>query len=179
MTPIVLLDTCSIANFGVVHRLPLLMGVLAGQGRWTEAIAWETRKLELPMGSLPQLQAALGEPYIFDDLRDIDRIDTIRRALGGTSRKATEHLGEAQTIFAVAHVPELKGARVLTDDANAAQYARSQGIRTMSTHGVLRSAYQQNLLQCPQPFDILIEMQGRGRWVSVPSDHSGICPSRL
>lgn len=130
----------------------------------------------MPIGNLSVVQAELGEPFAFDDLADIIRIEDIRRALGGTSRRPREHYGEAETIFAVVNLPELKNAVVLTDDGNAAGYARAQGIRVMDTPAVLRSAYTQGLLDCPEPFVILQNMEARGRWVLVPPTHLSICP---
>lgn len=178
MTPLVILDCCSIINFAVIGRVPLLLEILEERGRWTEAVENETqrRSSNLPMGSFDTVQAGLGAAYQFDAITDIVRIEDIRRALGGTSRNPLEHYGEAETIYAITTLPELKGAAVLTDDSSAAAYARHQGIRVTSTPRLLADAFKRDLLQCPEPYDILVTMQAQGRWVKAPASHQLICP---
>jgi predicted nucleic acid-binding protein len=179
VTPLVVLDACSIINFAVIDQAPLLTRLLADRGRWTEGVEHEVRRHrdDLPFGCLAEVRSALGTPYEFDSISDGPKIELLRRALGGTSRKPLTHYGEAESIHAVLSLPELKEAEVLTDDDFAAQLARQRGIRVISTPKLLRRSWEEGLLDCPQPFDLLVEMQARGRWLPVPSDHHAICPT--
>jgi predicted nucleic acid-binding protein len=178
VTPLVLSDTCSLINFAVVGRVLLLADLLAGRGRWTQAVEHEVERHRdvLPRDSLPDVRAALGEPYELTAVRDIVQVEDVRRALGGTSRNPVEHAGEAESIHAILSVPELKGAELLTDDRFAAQVARQRGIRVVTTPALLRAAYHRGILRCPEPYDLLVAMRARDRWVSVPAGHELICP---
>lgn len=119
----------------------------------------------------------LGELIRVAEELGIERISPERRALGGTSRNPLSHLGEAETIHAVLTVPELMTATVLTDDRFAAHFARQQGIRVINTPTLLREAWQQGRLACPRPYELLVDMRARRRWVVMPADHNGICPT--
>jgi predicted nucleic acid-binding protein len=109
-------------------------------------------------------------------VRDIVQVEDVRRALGGTSRSPVEHAGEAESIHAILSVPELKGAELFTDDRFAAQVARQRGIRVVTTPALLRAAHRRGILRCPEPYDLLVAMRARDRWVTVPPGHEFICP---
>lgn len=178
MTPLVVLDACSIINFTIIDQAPLLARLLADRGRWTQGVEAEVRRHrdDLPFGSFDDVRSALGSPYEFDAVDDGPKIDVLRRALGGTSRNPLKHYGEAESLHAILSIPELKEAEVLTDDRFAAQLARQRGIRVVTTPGLLKAGWKHGLLACPQPWDLLVDMEARGRWVSVPANHSLICP---
>ena len=44
MTEFLFPDNTVLCNFAAVNRLDLLNSVLNGRGRWTEAVAYETRR---------------------------------------------------------------------------------------------------------------------------------------
>lgn len=178
MTPLVIPDTSSLINFAVIDRILLLADLLAGRGRWTQAVAYEVERHRdaLPRDSLHDVRAALGEPYELAGVQDIVQVENIRRALGGTSRNPVEHAGEAESIHAILSVPDLKGADMLTDDRFAAQVARQRGIRVVTTPALLRTAHRRGILRCPEPYELLVAMRARDRWVRVPAGHEFICP---
>lgn len=95
MTPLIVLDACSIINFAVIDQAALLARLPADRGRWTEAVEHEVgrHRDDLPFGSLAEVRSALGSPYEFDSISDGHAIELLRRALGGTSRKPLEHFG--------------------------------------------------------------------------------------
>jgi predicted nucleic acid-binding protein len=178
MTPLVIPDTCSILNFAVIDRVTLLAELLAGRGRWTQAVHHEVHRLRdmVPDGGITELRSVLGRPYELTELHDIVAIENIRRALGGRSREPLQHLGEAEAIHSILTVPDLKDADLFTDDAFAAQVARQRGIRVVTTPALLGQGHRDGLLPCPQPYDLLVAMRARDRWVRVPADHTSICP---
>jgi predicted nucleic acid-binding protein len=178
VTPLVIPDTCSILNFAVIGRVLLLTDLLAGRGRWTQAVRHEVDRHRgvLPGDYLADLRSALGTPLELTSVRDIIQVENVRRALGGTSRNPMAHLGEAESIHAILSVPDLKDAEMLTDDRFAAQVARQRDIRVISTPALLRTAHRKGILRCPEPYDLLVAMRARDRWVSIPPGHESICP---
>jgi hypothetical protein len=136
-------DNTVFCNFAAVSQVPLLEAVLRGRGRWVEAIAAE---VEASARYLPDLRLVcaggwLGDPIEITELEDIREIDRIRRAVfGGTDAEPTKHLGEAQTCHVLLNRTEFSGSFWITDDRDAAEYARRQGITTRDTMDLVSEA---------------------------------------
>ncbi|MGH3793505.1 MAG: hypothetical protein ACRDSP_01310 [Pseudonocardiaceae bacterium] len=64
----VLVDTCTLINFAAVERLDLLEATLDGNGRWTEAAAFEISKAAERWPGLWSVDLAgwLGDPLTLD-----------------------------------------------------------------------------------------------------------------
>ena len=68
MPSTVLVDTCTLINFAAVARLDLLEATLDGNGRWTEAAAFEIGKAADRWSGLwpADLARWLGDPLALD-----------------------------------------------------------------------------------------------------------------
>ena len=143
-------DTTVFCNFAAVGKSDLLGEFLRDRGRWTEAVMSE---VEQSRGYLPDLQRVLeggwmGEPIVLD---------------------STKHLGEATTCHIVRTRDEFKGAWWVTDDTDALQYARRQGITTMETIDLFRHAVADYDITADAAFALLLAMDAAGRNLRLPS----------
>jgi hypothetical protein len=87
MTEFLFPDNTVLCNFAAVDRLDLLRSVLAGRGRWTEAVAYEATRSASYVPALKGLLADcwLGEAIEISSEPDTRKIERIRRAVfGGT-----------------------------------------------------------------------------------------------
>jgi hypothetical protein len=116
----------------------------------------------------------LGEPIAVEAstqaLRDVD---LIRRALGGSPTRPTEHLGEAEII----HLLETTsaGAVFISDDRPAASFAKRRGIRVLDSSAVLAECFSFGDVGCPDAYELLMSMADNNRGVHIPPDHSYVC----
>ncbi|SDI90815.1 hypothetical protein SAMN05444157_0743 [Frankineae bacterium MT45] len=136
-------DNTVLCNFASVHRLDLLRSVLNGNGRWTEAIAYEASRSAAYLPDLRTLASDgwLGEPIEFESDADVAAVERLRRsAFGGTSDAPLQHLGEAQTCHLLLSRPEFAGAWWISDDREALRFARFRGITTWETSDLLELA---------------------------------------
>lgn len=171
MTEFLFPDNTVLCNFAAVHRLDLLSSVLNGRGRWTEAVAYEASRSARVLPDLGPFVASgcLGEPIEIDDTSEIQRINTIRRAVfGGTDRKPLKHLGEAQTCFLILHWNEFAGSWWISDDREAVRYARLQGITTRETIDLVRIAVAKGVIDVQEGFNLLQKMADEGRHLALP-----------
>ncbi|WP_322751250.1 MULTISPECIES: hypothetical protein [unclassified Frankia] len=116
----------------------------------------------------------LGAPFRLDEAGD-EKVDLIRRGLGGRSAEPLRHLGEAESI----RVLERTDARdriFITDDGPAADFVRRRpsGLRVLDAAGVLAEAYAFGEVGCPQAYDLLKAMWEYPREIRVPP-HREVC----
>jgi hypothetical protein len=174
-----LVDTCTLINFGVVDRMDLIRAALGPAARWVAAVEREARKSVAHVPSLDHTWCRnwLGEAIDVDEPADIDAVETLRLALGGTRRKPLQHLGEAQSLRVIATRPDLAGAIFVSDDASAVDLARRNDIPVWTTRHILRACYDTERIGCPEAYELLRDMrESHGRGVRVPPDHTTVCP---
>ena len=134
-------DTTVLRAFASVSRLPLLKDTLRGRGRWPDAVAHETARAARvhPCLAAVARDGWLGDPIEIDDAEDIAQVERLRRAVfGGSSREPLRRLGEAQTCHLI--LRRYAGSSWITDDRDARQYARAQGITTRDTLDLIAEA---------------------------------------
>lgn len=168
-------DNTVLCNFAAVSRLPLLETVLSGRGRWVEAIAAEVEASSRFLPDLRLISAGgwLGDPIEITDLEDVRQIERIRRAVfGGTATEPTRHLGEAQTCHVLLTRSTFTGSLWITDDRDAAEYARRQGITTRDTMDLVSEAVVDGSCTRDEGFKLLHRMVACGRHLRVPEHPS-------
>jgi predicted nucleic acid-binding protein len=107
----------------------------------------------------------------------VQQIDLIRRALGGSARLPTQHLGEAQTIYHIGNVEP--NAVFATDDRDAYNTALRKNLRVIDTPDILNDCYEARVLGCPEAYELLHKMAASGRGVAIPESHWYICPANV
>lgn len=165
-------DNTVLCNFAAVHRVQLLEAVLDGRGRWVEAVAQEATASSHYLPDLTKLHSngTLGEPIEITDLTDISLIERTRRsALGGLASEPRKHLGEAQTCHVIAHWSEYSGSFWISDDQDALEYALIKGITSRETKDLISEAIVSGLIGRSDAYQLLTEMRGLGRHLSVPA----------
>lgn len=171
MTPAVFPDNTVLCNFATIGRVDLLADILRGRGRWAEAVAYEA---DMSSRHLPDLRRIaregwLGEPIEITDAKQVEQVERIRRAVfGGSEAQPTRHLGEAQTIHLIRTSPELNGAWWVTDDREALDYGRRQGLTVKDTTDLLADAVAMGDLTAAAAYDILVRMDRAGRHLRIP-----------
>ncbi|MEV0590865.1 hypothetical protein [Nonomuraea cavernae] len=164
-------DNTVLCNFAAVSELPLLEKILRGRGRWVEAIAYEAERSSRVYPELSSIARDqwLGEPIEVDDPKAIREIDAIRRAaFGGTLREPLKHLGEAQTCYVMLNWPQFARSYWITDDRDAAEYARARGITTRDTAEIVSEGVQDGCCARDEGFKLLHQMREAGRHVRLP-----------
>ncbi len=175
----IIIDASSLRNFGAIGRVDILRSHLGGLLRWVEAVESEIRDGnyddESERRTILDHWLWLGEALRFEDGKR--EIETIRRALGGTKRAGEQrrHLGEAQCIYALESLFGGDGT-FISDDRSALVMARKRGLYCLDTFDVLKNCFGEGLLECPEPFDLLVAMSKSRRGVRVPETHIYICP---
>ena len=156
-------DNTVLCNFAAVDELAILETFLDGRGRWVEAVAAETAMSARVHQALVDL-TWLGDPLEFDDPKTVGAVERIRRAVfGGTPDRATQHLGEAQTCWLL-HNDRAYGESVwITDDRQAFDYGKRQGIRTLDTAGLVAEAVARTDLTRTSGWELLARMVDSGR----------------
>jgi hypothetical protein len=164
-------DNTVLINFACASRLDLLEAILRGRGRWTEAIADEANRSARFYPDLAGIgrDGWLGDPIEVTDPIDIMIIERTRRAaFGGTVDKPLKHLGEAQTCHVIRTDPRFSGSFWITDDRDAAEYAKRQGITTRDTMDLISEGVQDACCTQDDGFKILEEMAHQRRAVRMP-----------
>lgn len=163
-------------NFAVVDRLDLLEERYGYRATWTETVQFEIRR---GLRAEPRLQRVLdcrwlGEPIAVETsaqaLRDID---LIRRALGGSPARPTEHLGEAEIIYLLEATST--GAVFISDDRPAASLAKRRGLQVLDSSAVPAECFSFGEVGCPEAYELLMAMVDNNRGVHIPPDHSYVC----
>ena len=97
----VLFDTNTLVNFAVIDRLDLLNSHYGHRAIWTETVEIELRR---GLRAEPKIRDILDANWLGDPIEiagtpdDLEQVDRIRRALGGTAANPMQHLGEAEII---------------------------------------------------------------------------------
>ena len=175
---LIVVDACTWQNFAVVDGLWVLEARYAGIASWTEAIRNE---LQRGLRAEPKLQDVLdletswlGRPVRLEG-ESLDKVDLIRRGIGGTASAPLQHLGEAEAIH---FLEQAAGRRVMfiTDDGPAADFARRRpsGIQVLDAAAVLADAFAMGDIGCPAAYDMLQAMWNYPREVRVPP-HREVC----
>jgi predicted nucleic acid-binding protein len=172
-------DTCTLINFAVVYEMDLLEATLRGRSAWTQAVHAETSTFLQRMPVLKPLieDRWLGEPIELDTEQDYREVHRLRARLGGTTAQPRKHLGEAESIHALLSRPGLSGAALLTDDRDAAELARRQGLAAWDTPRLLRDGFDMGAVGHPAAYQVLVKMRVAGRGVLVPQQCTDICPA--
>lgn len=172
MSPLVFPDNTVMCNFASVDRLDLLSGWLRGRGRWTAAVAHEVTQSARVFPPLARVRSEgwLGKPIDFDAEAEIMMIERIRRVVfGGTSMHPLQHLGEAQTCYAIAETEAFRGAWWVTDDEDAYRYAYGRGIATYRTIDIVRNFVADGDQPASGGFDLMQAMADQGRMLLLPA----------
>jgi predicted nucleic acid-binding protein len=159
-------DNTVLCNFAAVDRLRLLEEVLDGKGRWTEAVARETRLSARHLPPLSTLAADgwLGDPIEIDDQAERQAVERVRRGVFNGARTApTQHLGEAQTCVLITLRREFRASVWITDDRSAATFSRRKGIRTLETMDLMTLAVGNGLVTALEGHQLLHAMTAAGR----------------
>lgn len=163
-------DNTVLCNYACIERIDLLESLLNGNGRWTQAVAFEARKSRKVWPDLGNLfdRNILGEAI---EVHDASRVRQIRVArLGGDERKPLEHLGEAETVYLVQNSKQYEGSIWVTDDSDAYEFGKQQGIITWDTVTTLQLIVANGDISRDAAFDLLNKMQDLGRnFRRVPS----------
>lgn len=171
MTNFLFPDNTVLCNFAAVERLDLLKSVLAGNGRWTEAVAYEASRSARVLPALEELIDVgwLGDAIEIDDESDAQQINRIRRAVfGGTTDQPLKHLGEAQTCFVIKNWSAFSGSWWISDDREALRYARMQGITTRETVDLVSTAVVNGDVGAKDAFELMQQMASKGRVLKLP-----------
>lgn len=167
-------DNTVLCNFAAVNRLDLLRDWLRGRGRWTDAVAFEASRSQGALPALARIPAEgwLGEPIELDDK---GRVEHLRTAVfGGRRSEPFKHLGEAQTCYLVHEVAEWRGSWWVTDDRDALDFARAQGVLTLETIDIVRGIVADGDLSQRQGFDLMHQMARQDRGLRLPAKHTDL-----
>lgn len=171
MTEYLFPDNTVLCNFAVVERLDLLRSALDGQGRWTEAVAFEaSRSAEAlpPLLTVP-LEGWLGDPIEVTEPKEIRAIARIRRIVfGGTDDKPLRHLGEAQTCYIIGHWASFAGSWWISDDRASLRYARRQHITARETIDIVRMAVASGEIDAAAALRLMMDMADCDRALRLP-----------
>jgi hypothetical protein len=111
----------------------------------------------------------LQDPIEVVDPQEIQQVERIRRAVfGGAANEPTKHLGEAQTCQVILNWNEFSGSYWITDDRDAQEYARGQGIVTRDTMDLISEAIVEGHCTRDEGFRLLYGMKQNGRYLRVP-----------
>jgi hypothetical protein len=154
-----------------IDRLPLLQAILAGRGRWVEAIAYEAKKSSRTYPNLSRIRRDgwLGEPITLDAEHELAEVENIRRyVFRGRASQPLKHLGEAQTCYVIKHWPRFQDSHWITDDRDALEYASRQGITSLDTCDLIDEGIIARHLSRDEGYALLRKMVDTGRHVRLP-----------
>ncbi|MGW2216776.1 hypothetical protein ACWCSD_17460 [Nonomuraea sp. NPDC001684] len=178
MPPFFFPDTTVLSNFAYLGEVALLKQMLDGQGRWTEAVAFEIGngvRCGQPLDSLASLLGTdpwLGSPILITREADIVGVEALRRrAFAGPRLRGryTEHLGEAQSCYVILNWPQFQGSAWISDDRKAVRFGRAEGITTYETIDVVRLAIQSGLIDTETARDHMRRLCQLGRPMREPT----------
>jgi predicted nucleic acid-binding protein len=82
---------------------------------------------------------------------------------GGDPRRPLQHLGEAETLVLIQRRPGFAESVWITDDGEAARFARRKGIAVLDTVDIIRQAVAEGLVVAHEGHRLLHAMTSRGR----------------
>lgn len=171
-------DNTVLCNFACVGELRLLSELLDGNGRWVEAVAHECDKSSAFYPDLKTIavEGWLGHPVEISAEIEQRQVEGIRRAVfGGTAARATQHLGEAQTIHVISRWSDYSGSTWISDDQESLRVARRQGIAVKETQHLVAEAVQWGFIRTPgDGFAMLEQMVAEGRNPALPRTASDL-----
>lgn len=171
---ILVTDSCSLINFAASGDMDVLKaGLLVRTPRCTQAVDAELRKWVHNYPGLRPLidERWLGDPIELTRMEDRTEVGRLRTALGGTRGEPTLHLGEAESIHAMATRAELSGAVLLTDDTDATRQASRRHLVTWDTTRLLTDIHFSGDLEWDEARQILLRMETANRGVRVPANY--------
>lgn len=172
MSPSLFPDNTVLCNFACVRQLKLLARLLDGNGRWVEAVAHECDQSSAFYPDLKTIAVDgwLGDPVEISDEIEQRQVEGIRRAVfGGMAGRATQHLGEAQTIHVISRWAGYSGSIWLSDDQESLRVARRQGIAVRETQHLVAEAVQWGFIKTPgDGFAMLEQMIAEGQNPALP-----------
>lgn len=145
-------DSSVLSAFATVGRLDLLEARYAGRAHWTIEVYNE---IDRGVADTPSLGPLLIASWLTEPIRSLDvvEIERVRLALGGGPRNR-RHLGEAATIV----VATAAAMTVAVDDYDANVFARSIGLGTTTTPGILGDCISTHLISSAEAEELLVAM---------------------
>lgn len=165
-------DTTVLCSFAAVHRLDLLEEFFRGRGRWVEAVAFEVGRSARHLPDLANVVTGgwMGQPIEIVSDRAVALVEHLRRdVFGGTAADPLKHLGEAQTCYLLKEEAQWRGSWWVSDDRDALEFARRQGLVAMETVDLARHLVADGDLTAPAAFALLQAMADQDRALRLPS----------
>ena len=134
-------DATVLCSFAAVHRLGLLEEFFRGRGRWVEAVAFEVDRSARRLRDLASVVTGgwMGQPIEIVSDRAVALVEHLRRdVFGGTAADPLKHLGEGPTCYLLKEEPEWRGSWWVSDDRDALEFARRQGLVVRGTIDIAR-----------------------------------------
>lgn len=164
--PLFLVDCTTLISFALIGHLPSLPLILNGQGRVCGTVEGEAQRHALVNAADARMQPLLTVgnhlPVLTADAGEIVRTQGLRRLLASPGDKRTKHLGEAETL-AIIEVRYARSAKIVTDDDDATRLAKSLGIESVTTLGLLKQGYNSNILTGAQLLTALTTLHRENR----------------
>ncbi len=163
-------DNTVLCNFGAVGQLELLEKILDTRGRWTEAVEYEAQQSSRYLPALGGSGLSfMGDSIAIEEVSDIERVSHLRRAVfGGTDANPLQHLGEAETCFLILNRDQYAGSRWITDDRDALEFAKANGILTWESWHLMSEGVANCYVDEHEAFDLLGDMRAKGRGLWIP-----------
>ncbi|WP_406688574.1 hypothetical protein REH65_19335 [Saccharopolyspora sp. ID03-671] len=132
-------DNTVLVNFALIDRMDLLERLVNGNGQWCATVASECHASSLrpELAALTEVGAIFGSPLSPDRAEKLDA-HLLRDELAGPGDAPHKHLGEAETIAIV--LRRGLNAFFVTDDREAQRLAGKNGITTVTTWKLLKTA---------------------------------------
>lgn len=139
-------DTTVLINFGYTGRHTLLAQMLRNP-TWCYTVASECADQYTRRGftTYPDVEAIFGQPLTPDRTESINTV-VLRDAMSKPTDKPGAHFGEAETI-AIIQNRLLPGPIFVTDDKGAAKVAQDNGLATLTTWTMIKTAANSGKIQ--------------------------------
>lgn len=159
MTARLVFDTGPLSAFTREGRLDILQHRYTGRAVWTVEVRAELSRGVARVSELQDVLDAdwLGEPVRMTDPAELQEVERVRWALGGTPSQPLRHLGEAATIVLARRL----GSVAVLDDRDARRFAAVIGVQ-VGTIGILRGCVRDGALTADETWGLLQSMIGKG-----------------
>lgn len=137
-------DTTVLINFGIICRYDILEHLTQGNGKWCATVSDECADWTTSVPAVTQAWDVFGEPVRPTPLENTNA-GILRQTMvkpGDLTDRPHKHLGEAETITILVSRGWATGSYFLTDDVDAAERARTDGIRSVTTWDLLKLAHR-------------------------------------